>query len=874
MSENLTKESENNQINWEKIVEKNNESAENNSLESLIENAEKIEAEKKYTISTNISSLDDIIKINLINEYDYVTLVPESDKIKINFIKDNKIVEENFTTFPIYSNILIKVKQITNLKWDNNISQEWSGDYIYDNKNINIKTKTNPSQLWEQIYIKTELKTNKIQKTTSWQVLAFIWAIAFIWLILWWAFIVFVVMNAKTVEDVMFFNSLWISLNDVNAFIAKLVTIIFSLVLFVEVILFSIFWIKFLLTKKEFKKRRIILGILSTFLLLITFITASLWLVTVKKVNALPNWQEMSYWDIQVYDNTKLITEKFWKAESLIKQEDFWNLIWPITIKFDLTYYAQKEAQKWFKVEKFIWNFWNWESVEEITPIIIKEFKEKWTYNIKVSVQEKQVDWKTIIKEVENIPSISLKSVVKIKEDSTKSWWKRVTFDASDLRNLWKIEWYMEDDLEKPKLVWEIFTPWKIIFSDTLVWLYIRKEWKTDKKIDKIFLIRWDEETKITWEINIKKEWSDLEYEFSVKDPQISLDSWFIEEFRWKIWDYQKVVKAEVWNEEESSKIKYTFTSYWKKEITVTIVDSYWKTKELTKEIEVNKEIKLKTPLKIYNESNLISPRYENNDYFIQDLEIPTTLKFDARLVKLDNPTYSLQEVNWDTNWDWTNDKFWKTLDHTINYEWKSTIAVEYIFKNIKDSENSKVIKEYIYIDSIKKEAILDLEIIPSDNWYIPITVKFDASKSEVKWENIVKFIYDYWDGTPPEERDAVNQWHKYIEAWNYTIKLTVITENWKEYSMTKKLILKPRPQTAKITTSLKVAPTYQWIDFSSADSEWQITSYFWDFWDWETSTDANPTHAYKNPWEYTVTLKLDFANRNTLEDKISITIK
>jgi hypothetical protein len=70
---------------------------------------------------------------------------------------------------------------------------------------------------------------------------------------------------------------------------------------------------------------------------------------------------------------------------------------------------------------------------------------------------------------------------------------------------------------------------------------------------------------------------------------------------------------------------------------------------------------------------------------------------------------------------------------------------VAYTFKNIKDS-TEKTIKEIIYINSIKKEALLDLEIKPSEEEYVPITIVFDASKSEIKDENITKFIYDYGD--------------------------------------------------------------------------------------------------------------------------------
>ena len=84
---------------------------------------------------------------------------------------------------------------------------------------------------------------------------------------------------------------------------------------------------------------------------------------------------------------------------------------------------------------------------------------------------------------------------------------------------------------------------------------------------------------------------------------------------------------------------------------------------------------------------------------------------------------------------------------------------------------------------------------------------------------------------------------------------------------------MKPTPQSAKINVSMKKAPTLQWIDFTSNESEWQINSYFWNFGDGTTSTEANPTHTYWKPWIYKVTLRLDFTNKNILDDSIEVEI-
>jgi hypothetical protein len=50
----------------------------------------------------------------------------------------------------------------------------------------------------------------------------------------------------------------------------------------------------------------------------------------------------------------------------------------------------------------------------------------------------------------------------------------------------------------------------------------------------------------------------------------------------------------------------------------------------------------------------------------------------------------------------------------------------------------------------MKKDAILDLSIEKTSN-YAPTIVKFDASKSIIKNEDIAKFVWDYGDGVTYE---------------------------------------------------------------------------------------------------------------------------
>ncbi|MDR0771750.1 MAG: PKD domain-containing protein [Candidatus Peribacteria bacterium] len=60
--------------------------------------------------------------------------------------------------------------------------------------------------------------------------------------------------------------------------------------------------------------------------------------------------------------------------------------------------------------------------------------------------------------------------------------------------------------------------------------------------------------------------------------------------------------------------------------------------------------------------------------------------------------------------------------------------------------------EQKILIQSIRREAIVDFVINRENNsYYVPLTVDFDASKSSVRDANIVKFTWDFGDGTMSE---------------------------------------------------------------------------------------------------------------------------
>ena len=594
-----------------------------------------------------------------------------------------------------------------------------------------------------------------------------------------------------------------------------------------------------------------------------------------RKVRSLPNWQEVAYGNVKILDNDKLISDKFSVGEALIS--DTSKLIWPITLKYDLSLFAKRETDKWFQIKKYIWDFGNGKIIEELNPVMIQKFDKKWTYNVSLKLLEIDLTGKEIEKQVEDIKEISILNTVSVSEQKLSNGGIQVAFDATNLKDLWKIEWYFEDNTTTPIAKWEIFRPAKVFYWETLVGMRIVKDGEQSNTFDKVFVIAGNDESSISAEISAEQSLeNDLSYTLSLKNIKSDFQDGFVEEFKWIIGDKEYTKKWDPLNLEASSGIKHEFSAYGKQDIKVILKDANGNTKEVNKQINITKILKLKNALTISNNGNpLESLRYEAkaHEYFINDLGSPTILKLDAREVRADGFMYSLSDADivWDINGDGEKDKTGKIIDYEVNTPGNSVVNVEYIFRHRKIADDIVIIKEKIYIEAVKKEAILDLKIEP-ESLYVPTFVRFDASRSEVKDDDIIKFIYDYGDGFS-EERDAINPGRQYLKEWEYVVKLKVITKKWKEYSTSKSLILKAKADIAQIGMSMKQAPIGQEIDFNSEGSEGQVMSYFWDFWDGTTSTSANPSHAYKKSWTYKVLLRIGYRNNNFLEDISEVNI-
>gem|GEM_PF-1346297 len=211
------------------------------------------------------------------------------------------------------------------------------------------------------------------------------------------------------------------------------------------------------------------------------------------------------------------------------------------------------------------------------------------------------------------------------------------------------------------------------------------------------------------------------------------------------------------------------------------------------------------------------------------DIPAPTEVVFDASAIQSSNPLYRIESIEWDKGNTGVIDETGKKYITFFPASGSEEIGVKFTLRHLRDESDVREVKEVIHMDFGKKEALLSLVITPNSE-YAPADVRFDASASRVEGENIVKFIYDYGDGTPADARDAVNPGHRYLTSGDYLVKLTVVTASGKQYHTQKSLILKDMEEIAKIKSSRKKVKVGEQINFDSTQSEGLIMQYTWDF--------------------------------------------
>jgi hypothetical protein len=163
----------------------------------------------------------------------------------------------------------------------------------------------------------------------------------------------------------------------------------------------------------------------------------------------------------------------------------------------------------------------------------------------------------------------------------------------------------------------------------------------------------------------------------------------------------------------------------------------------------------------------------------------------------------------------------------------------------------------------------------PVTEWFEPLTVIIDASKTEVnvEWDEIIYFTWDFGDGEIKRNQQNWVVAHTYNydyakENWIFQPIVTIKTRTWIE-----KTIYWPKINVKKWLINVDITSTSHpsrqaqvWKDVTfSAEFDWLPEKMIWDFGDWtEPYTCAwrnctEVTHTFQEKWLFSVKLSLEF---------------
>lgn len=491
----------------------------------------------------------------------------------------------------------------------------------------------------------------------------------------------------------------------------------------------------------------------------------------------------------------------------------------------------------------------------------IKDYKPRGEYTVSTYNKEEKIQ----------IPfsSVEIKGLLDITEQENKDGEMRKIFDAQRIKSLGTPRWYYLDGSSNTEKQTDIFSE-TLSDKPLVVGLKVFRENNLIKGFDRIFIIQSNDrkaEGKISVVQNVA---NPQEYNFTVSD--LTVNQADILSIDWKLND-SVVICAE----SRSSTCAYTFTSFgnFKIDAVVNLIGN--KTMTISERVQIDQPLNIERHVKINNRSGKVLNPQETYDmrtqtFIIKDIVPPDTIVFDARDVISSNPGYVLKGVTWNINdGHSTETRTGDKIDFPINRTARYTITAEYTFeKSIKtgQADDTRKALDKIMLDLERKNLTPILKISQTSD-YVPARVTVDASQSMAEYSEIIKFIFDFGEGRPPAEGDAI-QTYQYTTPGQKTITVTAVDSHGEKATTKETVVLKETPRTLNFTTSLSPGIVNQTVDFRAEGTSGQVEDYLWNFGDnTPISHGYEASHTFSRSGEYTVTLTVrytDGTERSTLQ--------
>lgn len=209
------------------------------------------------------------------------------------------------------------------------------------------------------------------------------------------------------------------------------------------------------------------------------------------------------------------------------------------------------------------------------------------------------------------------------------------------------------------------------------------------------------------------------------------------------------------------------------------------------------------------------------------------------------------QPSAWITNWSWnfgdntpvSTQKnpihtFYGANNYTINLTvWNTTTGAR------GSAENTIEVVEPIYPDFMPNRTAR-------------MNIYEGVQFTDLSMGNVSDWFWDFGDGNTSDQQNPVNIFPEFKE---YLVNLTVYNWYYEDiqsvnYTLN---VTEMRAPVADFCADPTTVNTQDYVYFTSHVQGPDISSYFWDFGDGQTSNGTNPSHQYQLPGKYTVSLKV-----------------
>jgi PKD repeat protein len=661
-------------------------------------------------------------------------------------------------------------------------------------------------------------------------------------------------------QAVFFVNTFGIDPEDIKNLLVRLINGTFGCILVVLSIVWVISLFRAVWVPKDLKRKRLLSWLWAGVLGIIFFSVLTFWIYLFRVVNA--SEYDNPNGAIILYDQAQYVHERFRDQSKLSNTQ---NLIGPIDIFFDIRSNAKLLTDRnLYTIEQYEIEFNGARCANDIDTIrgsdpsreqsLVCTFDQIRPYDIVGSYTVRDRTGKVSRIPIV-LPSIEIRWLVDIKNQTNSRGQKIVTLDATWLKKLWTPEWIYENT---NKTVTE--SSITEIISDTPERICLKVFQKDG--CDRVLVLQDTESRDVKWSISSIQDRTDGRvFQFSLSGMTINPNE--IVSIEWLL-DNQTVIcnrGDEVCN--------YTFSQFWKSDIAVIISLASGKRHTFNTTVTVNQPINLIRHVKVYNEAGTLLNEENTFDQSLRSFVLkntiipPEILTFDARDVVPEDPGYNIDTVLWkiDNGKEVSFERGTKVVipfNQPLRYTIDADITFRKTTPGAKDLEDHIV--ERIIIDIERKSLMPRLEVSKTSD-YVPSLVTVDASQSEAENGEIKKFIFDFGEGRTSAEGDAIQE-YSYTTAGDKTITLTIIGENGDRASLKKTIVLKDEIRTIDFAPSVSPGIIKNTTDFEASGTNGQVEEYIWNF------GDNSPverwyqvSHIYQNAGNYSISLTVVYAD-------------